>query len=87
MRRLTAWIYGLLTAVLLVYAARRVVIVRGELMDAGNRLEQLRSEAGALRKENAELTRRLGRPSGKEDGAEPWNAVEEDSYPIADNAD
>ena len=60
MRRLTAWIYGLLTAALLVFSAHRYWEVRLQLSYAERSLEQLEESAARLQSENSELTFWIG---------------------------
>ena len=60
MRRLTAWIYGLLTALLLAFAAYRYGEICLELSDARDRLEQLDHVSAQLAEDNRRLTEWIG---------------------------
>ena len=68
MRRLTAWIYGLLAAALLLYAAHRYARVRGQLSLADERLARLEASAGRLASENEALARRIAQTADLDHG-------------------
>ena len=59
MRRLTAWIYGLLTAALLIYSVGRYREVHLQLRSAQRSLAQLDRAAALLTAENRELAEQI----------------------------
>ena len=63
MRRLTVWIYGLLTAAMLVFSALRLWTVKQQLTSAEKRLVQISETAAQLREENAEYVLKIGSTS------------------------
>ena len=60
MRRITAWIYGLLTAALLLFSLERYRETSLQLTDAGIRLAQLNESIAKLASENRELIEQIG---------------------------
>ncbi len=91
MRRITAWIYGLLTAALLLFAALRYREVKLSLISAEDRLTRLRADAAQLEKENRDLILRIEDAipvfGGDETAGEADPVVRTDSLYWADNAD
>ena len=91
MRRITAWIYGLLTAALLVFAIFQFLHVQRQLFSSGQVLEELQAEISRLEAENERLIRVIGEADIADDvdtfasGLEP--VVRTDKVPLAENAD